>query len=141
MTELIRKSNGAPVCEDLLVAERPWTRLRGLLGREHLPPGEGILLWPAGSVHTAFMRFSIDVVFLDKNLHVLKVESHVRPWRAVGCRGAKAVIELASGECARRNIRVGDDLALAQREDQTSRVIAQRSWSRQRPPILRYRGE
>jgi uncharacterized membrane protein (UPF0127 family) len=141
VTELIRKTNGAPVCEDLLVAERPWARMRGLLGREHLPPGEGLLLWPAGSVHTAFMRFAIDLVFLDRDLRVLKVEAAVRPWRTVGCRGAKAVIELASGECARRNIRVDDELALTQREDQTSRVIAQRSWSRQRPPILRYRGE
>ena len=137
MTELVRKENGVLVCEDLLVAEKPWTRLRGLLGRKHLPPGEGMLLRPAGSVHTAFMRFAIDVVFLDKSLRVLKVEADVRPWRAVGCRGAKAVIERPSGECARRNVRAGDELALVQRDDQASRVIAQRSWSRQRPPILR----
>jgi uncharacterized membrane protein (UPF0127 family) len=137
MTELVRKTSGTPVCENLIVAEKPWARLRGLLGRDDLAPGEGMLLRPAGSVHTAFMRFAIDVVFLDKELRVLKVEPVVRPWRAVGCLGAKAVIELASGECTRRRIRVGDELALAQRDDQTSRVNAQRSWSRHLPPILR----
>ena len=139
MTELVRKLNGAPVCEHLVVADKPWTRLRGLLGRAELSPEEGILLRPAGSVHTAFMRFAIDVVFLDKSLRVLKIARQVPPWHAVGCRGAKAVVELSAGECSRRNLEVGDELA--QRDGQSSRVIAQRSWSRQRPPILRYRGE
>jgi uncharacterized membrane protein (UPF0127 family) len=97
-------------CDQLLVAERPWTRVRGLLGREGLDPGEGMLLRPAGSVHTAFMRFAIDVVFLDKELRVLKVAEDVRPWRAVSCRGAKAVLELPAGECARLGVGVGDTL-------------------------------
>ncbi len=99
------------MCERLVVADRPWTRLRGLLGRDRLEPGEGILLRPAGSVHTAFMRFAIDVVFLDKSLRVLKVAHAVPPWRMVGCRGAKATLELGAGECARRNVRVGDALS------------------------------
>ena len=46
-------------------------------------------------------------------LRVLKIEANVTPWRAVGCRGAKAVIELASGECSRRKVAVGDELAFA----------------------------
>jgi uncharacterized membrane protein (UPF0127 family) len=113
MTELVRKTNGALVCENLIVADKPWTRLRGLLGRKGLPAGEGMFLRPAGSVHTAFMRFAIDVVFLDKSLRVLKIEPNVVPWRAVGCRGAKAVIELSSGEFSRQNVAVGDELAFA----------------------------
>ena len=101
------------MCEHLQVADKPWTRVRGLLGRKGLPSGEGMFLRPAGSVHTAFMRFAIDVMFLDKSLRVLKIEPDVRPWRAVGCRGAKAVIELSSGECSRRQVAVGDELAFA----------------------------
>ena len=87
--------------------------MRGLLGRSELPAGEGILLRPSGSVHTFFMRFPIDVVFLDRDLSVLSVAEDVRPWKMRGARGAKAVLELPSGECARRGIRVGQQLALA----------------------------
>ena len=86
--------------------------MRGLLGRKELPSGEGILLRPAGSVHTFFMRFPIDVVFLDRELQVVSLAEDVPPWKVRGARGAKAVLELASGECARREIRVGDQLAL-----------------------------
>ena len=111
--------------------------MRGLLGRKELPRGEGMLLRPAASVHTAFMRFAIDVVFLDAELHVVGIERQVPPWRMVGKRGAKCVVELPAGECSRRNLEVGDDVMVVQPEAQSSRVIAQRSWSRQRPPILR----
>ena len=86
--------------------------MRGLLGRRELPGGEGILLRPAGSVHTLFMRFAIDVVFLDHDLTVVGVVPGLRPWRASGRRGAKAALELAAGEAARRGIARGDRLAL-----------------------------
>jgi uncharacterized membrane protein (UPF0127 family) len=86
--------------------------MRGLLGRKELPRGEGMLLRPAASVHTAFMRFPIDVVFLDKELHVLKVAHSVPPWRVASCRGAKAVVELSAGECSRRDMEEGDELVL-----------------------------
>ena len=89
--------------------------MRGLLGRRELPRGEGILLRPAASVHTAFMRFAIDVVFVDAAGRVLQIADSLPPWRAAACRGAKAAIELAAGECARRNIRVGDELQLPDR--------------------------
>jgi uncharacterized membrane protein (UPF0127 family) len=84
--------------------------MKGLLGRRELPPGEGILLRPASSIHTAFMRFPIDVVFLDREGTVLKVEPALPAWRASSCRGSKAVIELAAGEAGRRGLKVGDRL-------------------------------
>jgi len=84
--------------------------MRGLLGRAELPRGEGILLRPAGSVHTFFMRFPIDVVFLDREQVVVGIESDLAPWRTAGRKGAKAVLELASGEAARRGLAVGDAL-------------------------------
>jgi hypothetical protein len=87
--------------------------MRGLLGRRNLPDGEGILLRPAGSVHTFFMRFAIDVVFLDRDLVVVGIEPALAPWRTAGRRGAKSVVELASGECGRRGLAVGDALAVA----------------------------
>jgi uncharacterized membrane protein (UPF0127 family) len=105
-------ADGRAVCEQLLVAARPLRRMRGLLGRAELPAGEGILLRPAASVHTFFMRFPIDVVFLDVDGIVLEVRPELPPWRAAGHRGAKAVVELAAGEAARRGIRPGERLEL-----------------------------
>jgi uncharacterized protein len=107
------REDGRVVCEQLLVAARPLRRMRGLLGRSSLPPDEGILLRPAGSVHTFFMRFPIDVVFLDRNDVVVGIEHELEPWRTAGHRGAKAVVELAAGECERRGVAVGDRLAAA----------------------------
>ena len=86
--------------------------MRGLLGRRSLPAGEGILLRPAGSIHTFFMRFPIDAVFLDRDLLVLRIERSLGPWRTASWHGAKAVVELASGECERRGIEIGDALAV-----------------------------
>ncbi len=87
--------------------------MRGLLGRGSLPPGEGITLRPAWSIHTAFMRFPIDVVFLDQDLVVLRIDAGLRPFRTASCRGAREVVELAAGECARRGLAVGDRVAWA----------------------------
>ena len=70
------------VCERCVVADRPHTRLRGLLGRAQLEAGEGLLLKPTPSVHTCFMRFTIDAVFLDAQLRVVSVAPALRPWRS-----------------------------------------------------------
>jgi uncharacterized membrane protein (UPF0127 family) len=94
----------------ITVADSVRTRLRGLLGRRELEPGEGLLLRPANSVHTAFMRFSIDVVFLDGELHVLDVVEAVEPWRLKTRRRARAVLELGAGEAARQGIVPGKRL-------------------------------
>jgi uncharacterized protein len=104
------KNEGSVACERCVVANTWQARTRGLLGRSSLASTEGILLRPASSVHTWFMRFPIDVVFLDRNLAVLRVVPRLRPWRAVWRWRSAAVLELAAGESARRGIRVGDRL-------------------------------
>ena len=106
--------HGGTICPRLSVADKPRARLKGLLGRRALDSDEGLLLRPAGSVHTAFMRFSIDVVFLDRSLRVMDVRSNVGPWRMVGRRGAKAVLELPAGEAERRGIKQGMALSLGE---------------------------
>ena len=105
--------NGGVLCERCAIADGPLGRMKGLLGRSELPRGQGILLRPASSVHTAFMRFPIDVVFLDRDLNVVAIEPELRPWRAAGKRGSKVVLEIAAGECARRGLAVGDRIQLA----------------------------
>jgi len=94
------------------IADRPLARMRGLLGRESLGDDEGLLLRPAGSIHTCFMRFPIDAVFLDRDLVVIGTTEHVEPWSTAGRPGAKAVLELAAGTCERLRVKHGDRLLL-----------------------------
>jgi len=114
-TLTLRREDGRIVCERVIVADRPYRRMRGLLGRKYLRRGEGMVLRPGWSIHTAFMRFPIDAVFLDADQVVIKTELEIGPWRTVSCRGAREVVELAAGECRRRGLEVGDRVAWASR--------------------------
>jgi uncharacterized membrane protein (UPF0127 family) len=107
-------SRGTTVCERAVLADRPLARMRGLLGRRELPAGEGLLLTPAPSIHTAFMRFEIDVLFLDADLRVLRIVERLHPWRAVFHRHARSVLELSAGEVLRAGTQVGDRLQLTE---------------------------
>ena len=109
-TKLVHRTDGAAVCERCVVADSPLLRMRGLLGRHDLPAGEGVWLRPAGSIHTLFMRFAIDVVFLDRDDRVCRIAESVAPWRFAAARGARSVLELRAGEAQRRGIAVGDTL-------------------------------
>jgi uncharacterized membrane protein (UPF0127 family) len=108
----IETVTGRVVCEEAILADGPLARMKGLLGRSTLPPGQGVLLRPASSVHTGFMRFPIDAVFLDRDLRVLRVAADLSPWRAAACRGAHAVLEIPAGESERRRVRPGDAVVL-----------------------------
>ena len=103
----LANDDGHVVCESCLLAETALTRLRGLLGRSGLSSSEGMLLRPASSIHTAFMRFPIDAVFLDREDRVLKVAPELSPWRMAACKGARAVLELPAGEAQRRGLKPG----------------------------------
>src|SRR6266496_2485216 len=111
MTELpevaLANDDGTVVCERCLLAETPFARLRGLLGRSGLSSGEGLLLRPAGSIHTAFMRFTIDAVFLDaadrveedgvdREPHERGVDRASRPEQQPLTRGEAAASEQAT---------------------------------------------
>jgi uncharacterized protein len=105
--------DGRAVCERCGVADTPLLRLRGLLGRAALEPGEGLLLRPTGSVHMFGMRFAVDAVFCDRELRVVGVTANLRPWRAAGRLRAKATLELAAGEAERRGVAPGVQLRIA----------------------------
>ncbi len=108
----VERENGDVICERCLLADTPWTRLRGLLGRRRLEADEGLLLRPAGSVHMLFMRFPIDVVFLDREDTIVKVVPGLRPWRFAAARRAKRTLELAAGAASRARLAPGDRLVL-----------------------------
>jgi uncharacterized membrane protein (UPF0127 family) len=109
---VVRAGDGAVICERCAIADTAWSRMRGLLGRRGLASDEGMLLRPTPSVMTFFMRFPIDVVFLDRDGVVLAVRPEVRPWRAVSCRRARSTLELRAGEAAARGLRSGDVLSV-----------------------------
>ena len=92
------------------VADHGAARRRGLLGRDALPAGEGLWIVPCESVHTFFMKFPIDLVYLDRNKKVKKVRSSVPPWRLSACLSAHSIIELASGTIEITQTRQGDVL-------------------------------
>lgn len=87
-----------------------WPRLKGLLGRNRLPPAQGIWLKPCNSVHCLFMRFSIDVLYLDAAQRIIAIRADLKPWQLSLCWPAKSVVELAAGECQRLSITIGDQI-------------------------------
>ncbi|MGI9019117.1 MAG: DUF192 domain-containing protein [Solirubrobacterales bacterium] len=103
---------GGIVCERCELADGVWSRFRGLQLRAGLEPGQGLLLRPCGSVHTFFMRFAIDVVFLDAGWRILGVRERLGPWRTAAARGAREVLELPAGEAGRLGLERGDWLAI-----------------------------
>jgi uncharacterized protein len=107
-------ARGQLVCDVCHLANRTHTRMRGVIGWRHLRRGEGVLLRPTFSIHTAFVRFPIDAVFLDRDLKVLSTAENMKPWRLAGYWGANSVLELPAGECRRLGVSAGDRLAWGQ---------------------------
>lgn len=113
---ILNLTRGNVLCEHVEIADKALLRMRGVLGRNSLPRGEGVLLQPAPSIHTAFVRFEFDAVFLDGRLNVTRVIERLKPWRVVSSKRAVSVLELAAGEVARRGVRVGDQIVVADGE-------------------------
>ncbi len=88
-------------------------RTKGLLGHLNLGKGEGLVIKPCSSIHTFFMRFAIDVVFVDKASHVVKTIEHMQPFRLSSpFLSAYMVIELPVGTIGQTYTKIGDQLAL-----------------------------
>lgn len=91
----------AQIASDLRTADTLFSRTKGLLGRSCLPKGEGLWIKRCNSIHTAFMKFPIDVLFVDKNLKVVSVYENLKPWRITRLHlCASSVIELPAGTLA-----------------------------------------
>lgn len=91
-------------------ADRPWSRLRGLLGRTPLRPhAQALWLVPCGGIHTLGMRYALDVVFLDRAGRVLDWHEALVPWRMRQCRGARQTVELAAGSLVGLGLRHGEE--------------------------------
>jgi uncharacterized membrane protein (UPF0127 family) len=108
--------NGVQVASHVELATSFVSRSVGLLGRARLPEGDalwiqGTKLVACNSIHTFFMRFAIDVLFVDRNLKVKKVYRDLRPWRMTWPVGsAFSVFELPAGTLKSISVEVGDQL-------------------------------
>src|SRR5687767_14174616 len=95
------------------VAETMRSRAVGLLGRTSLAPGTGMYLSPCLQIHTWFMRFAIDVIFIDRDGEVVRVHDSLAPFRlAWGGLRARAVLELPAGTARQAGLQRGDRLEL-----------------------------
>ncbi len=103
--------NGEILVGRLFIAGGPLQRMQGLLGRKHLPEGQGIYLDPAPVIHTYFMRFNLDLIFLDSSLRVTRYRKNVKPFQIVhGGKGAHSVVEVESGWLKSGAAAIGDKL-------------------------------
>jgi uncharacterized protein len=106
-------SGGAVAGSSIAIAATFGRRFLGLMFRRGLPDGGGLLLMPCSSVHMCFMRFPLDIVYLDAGFRVVAVEQGLRPWRLGGLhKGVRMVLELPAGAAARCDLAVGSALTV-----------------------------
>lgn len=98
----------------LCITESALERMRGLLGRAPLGPGEAMVIDRCNLVHTVGMGYPIDLVFVGRDDRILKICPAVGPTRVRGCWRAQRVVELAAGEAARQGLAPGQALRMAQ---------------------------
>lgn len=108
--EVANRARGTVLATRLEVADSAPKRNKGLLGRNGLARGEGLWIIPCESVHTFFMRFPIDLVYLDRTNKIKKVRSAVGPWRLSACLSAHSILELPAGTIRETFTHCGDIL-------------------------------
>jgi uncharacterized membrane protein (UPF0127 family) len=117
---LVNERTGSVVATFVELAADSKSRRRGLLGRSGLPAHHAFVLAPCNAVHTCFMRFPIDVLFVGRDGRVLKIVPQVGAWRATASFRAFAVIELAAGTLQRQGLMPGDRLLIGSATETTA---------------------
>ena len=97
---------------NLRLTETVWERLRGLLGRPQLENDQALWIKPCNSVHSGFMHYALDLVYLDGEHRVLRCVRGFRPWRLSFCAGARSVLELDAGACRHWQFEPGEALQI-----------------------------
>lgn len=107
---LVNQTKNREVAKEVIEAFSLWRRAVGLLGRKSLAENSAMWIRPCNNIHTWFMRFPIDVVFVDENLRVKAVASNVRPFRLKWNFSSSSVFEMNAGRASRVGVEVGDQL-------------------------------
>lgn len=109
--KIYHDATGQCLAERVILANTFWTRLRGLIGRRRLAPAEALWLRPCNGVHTFWMLFAIDAIFLDRELRVVKLVENLRPFCVTLPHSqARSVLELPAHTITRAALKVGDRL-------------------------------
>lgn len=107
------ETRGTLVGDRIVVADKSLTRLFGLLPKKGLDAGEGLWITPSSGVHTFGMRFTIDVIGLDKNRRVIKLWPELAPWRVTSVSTKmSSVVELPAGVIRNSGVQVGDQISI-----------------------------
>ncbi len=110
----VNQTKATVIAHSIAVADTSLSRFLGLMGKRALNPDGGLWIVPSSGVHTFWMRMSIDVVALDRNMRVIKLGPRVRPWRISGLSWkTRSVLELAAGRIEACGLEIGDQLKMA----------------------------
>jgi hypothetical protein len=109
---LINKTSNIIISENVMVANTYFKRLKGLMFTKELSNQSALHIIPCNEIHTFNMRYSIDVLYLDKNNNILAIEEEMKPGK-IGKRvnNAQSVVELPSGKVKRVNVKTGQEVA------------------------------
>lgn len=111
--QILNRTRGTLIAVEVETADNYFTRLMGLMGRPGLAPHHGIWITPCNDIHSCFMRFEFDALFLDKDNKVLHLVESMKPWRFTKIvKGGKAVLELPAGAIAESRTEIGDELEI-----------------------------
>jgi len=106
---LVNATRGAVIAEQARVADNPWSSFVGLMGKPGLPAGEALLITPSSSIHTHFMRFAIDVLYVNRDNIIVGIDRDLKPWRfGRFYKQVRYVVEMAAGGAA--GCEVGDEI-------------------------------
>jgi hypothetical protein len=110
---IINQTKNTILAQNASIAKTAFKRMKGLLGRRDFAKGQALILKPGNSVHTFFMRFPIDVLFVDRGNKIIAAENYLKPWRLTRIWWrAKFVIELPAGVLLESKTSAGDQISL-----------------------------
>jgi uncharacterized membrane protein (UPF0127 family) len=109
---LVNARSDETIASEVELALSRTDRRRGLLGRTTFDSAAALVISPCWSIHTAFMKFAIDAVFVDRNGRAIRIVRNLGPWRIAVAARAHAVIELPAGSLAGQGLRIGDEIRL-----------------------------
>jgi uncharacterized protein len=110
---IINQRNEKIIAHNVIPSYTFWRRLKGLMFRKSLPAGYAMHIMPCSSIHTFFMKFPLDVLYIDKNNQVVKVSLNIPPGKMEKVvRKAKSVIEMPAGSIDTESVEVGDQIQI-----------------------------
>ena len=115
--KVLNATRNTTIGTKIVLANSSGERRTGLLKQDSLAEGHGLWIVPCEGIHTMFMRFAIDVVFLDRKNRVRKIRPNLPPWRLSACFVGRSVLELPAGTAERTLMAVGDELVFERLEE------------------------